>query len=142
MVVLGDIARENGLKMSLLERLERRYDEIGVALHLIHLDVNYRCHPMLTKFLADVVYKYPITSAVNCSTRTDCPCLFLCCHINSDVPSNASAMEIEAKAVISWLEKLESEAKVPKDKIFEDNICVVSSVRKQVDLAIVIMTID
>ncbi|XP_019848953.1 PREDICTED: uncharacterized protein LOC109580354 isoform X2 [Amphimedon queenslandica] len=133
-VVLGDIARENGLKMSLLERLERQYDEIGGTLPLIHLDVNYRCHPMLTQFLAEVVYKYPIKSAANCSTRTACPCLFHCCHINSDVPSNAIAMEIEAKAVISWLEKLESEAKIPKDKIFEDNICVVSSFRKQLNI--------
>ena len=142
MIVLGDIARDNGLKISLLERLERRYDEIGGECYLIHLDVNYRCHPMLTKFLSDVVYKYPIEPAVtDNSTKKGhfadvdaCPCFFYCCHVNSDVPSNVDAMEVEAKAVISWLEYLESEAKNIKEegKKSEDDICVVSSFKKQV----------
>ena len=128
--------------MSLLERLERRYDEIGGVLHLIHLDVNYRCHPMLTKFLADVVYKYPIKSADNYSKKEHlfdvavCPCFFYCCHINSDVPSDRHAMETEAKAVVSLLEEHEFQTEVPK---FDDNVCIVSSVRKQVSIVILII---
>ena len=155
MIVLGDIARDNGLKISLLERLERRYDEIGGECYLIHLDVNYRCHPMLTKFLSDVVYKYPIKSAAAESSPEGwffdaeaCPCLFYCCHIFEDVSeaatvaANLNAMEAEAKAAISWLEKLEPETKEPSEDnnegTLEDNVCIVSSFRKQVFYSITV----
>ena len=135
---MGDIARDNGLKISLLERLERRYDEIGGERYLIHLDVNYRCHPMLTKFLSDVVYKYPIKSSADHESLVKvCPCFFYYCHTISEVSEAATpslsvhAMEAEAKAVISWLKKLESQTKEFEIKN-ETDVCVVSSFRKQV----------
>ena len=60
MLVLGDIARDNGLKESLLERLERRYYDIQASDYVIHLDINYRCHPDIAQFLSKVIYKYPL----------------------------------------------------------------------------------
>lgn len=140
MVVLGDIAREYGLKTSLLERLERKYDEIGAVDNLVHLNINYRCHPNITKFLASTVYKYPITSALT-STKEHpkaikCPIFFYCSHINDDVSCDREVMKVEAKAVVEQVKRFfEKWPDSWKDSTLKD-VCIVSSVRTQVPLSV------
>ena len=141
MVVLGDLSRDNGLKMSLLERLEKRYDDIGpkALCYLIQLDINYRCHPVITRLLSNVIYKYPITSGLSPSKQhpkaKNCPYIFYCSDMTDDPTFDSKEfMKIEADAVINQLKTFFSAGKWPKSwKDFAlHDVCVMSSFRTQV----------
>ena len=130
-VVLGEEARQHGLKKSLLERLEERYEQIGRPLsqYIQRLGVNYRCHPILTSFLADVMYNYPIscgiTNFVIHPANPQSPCVFHCYDVNVNKKSSVSfeaLMELEADAIID---------QVSKYCTYRD-VCIISSNRNQV----------
>ena len=139
MVVLGDLSRGNGLKMSLLERLEKRYDEIGpkALCYLIQLDINYRCHPVITTLLSNVIYKYPIQSGLSPSKQhpkaKNCPCIFYFSDMTDNLTLDSEYfMKIEADAVINQLKIFFSAGKSWKDFDLND-VCVMSSFRTQVN---------
>ena len=136
------MARENGLKMSLLERLEKRYYEIesSVLFPLVQLDINYRCHPAITTLLSNVVYKYQIQSGLPPSKghaeANYCPCIFYCSDVTKDpsILDPLHSMHIEADAVVSQVKKFFSTGKWPnswKDFTLRD-VCIMSSFRTQV----------
>ena len=139
--MLGKEARRHGLKKSLLERLEDHYQQIGKPLsqYIQRLGVNYRCHPILTSFLADVMYSYPISCGI---TNTVChpsnpqsPCVFHCHSVNKKSSvSFEKLMEFEADAIINQVEKYFSQ--IPRSNgwrrcSFRD-VCIISSNRNQV----------
>ena len=127
------MARDNGLKVSLLERLEKKYNEIGPSAlcYLIKLDINYRCHPVVTSLLCDILYKYPLESNLSPSKQNlDCPCFFYCSTVTDDLTFDSrDLMDIEADAVVSRLKHYfrSSEQSTLKD------ICIMSSFRTQVN---------
>lgn len=104
--------------------------------HLVHLNVNYRCHPLLTKFLANTIYKYPIKSSKVTSTNlhpkaSKCPCFFHCCHLKSNTPATEEeVMAKEAEAVVGQIKEFFD--KWPEYHFSFDDVFVVSSARSQV----------
>ena len=127
------MARDNGLKVSLLERLEKKYDEIGSSAlcYCIKLYINYRCHPVVTSLLCDILYKYPLESSLSPSKQSlDCPCVFYCSTVTDDLTFDSSDfMDIEADAVVSQLKSCFQNWKQSTLK----DICIMSSFRTQVN---------
>ena len=61
--MLGDIALNNGLATSLLERLHIKYKEEmskGDNLPLITMATNFRCHPDILKLTGSLFYRIPL----------------------------------------------------------------------------------
>ena len=134
--------------MSLLERLEKRYDEIesSVLFPLVQLDINYRCNPAITTLLSNVVYKYQIQSGLPPSKghteANNCPCIFYCSDVTKDPSTldSSHSMHIEADAVLSQVKKFFSTGKWPnswKDFTLRD-VCVMSSFRTQVSVTFIV----
>ena len=108
LLVLGEEARENGLKYSIQERLENLYMSKDLAetaaSHIFHLNVNYRCHGKIMKILNNLFYKNEITSSpvnAKCHPMAPYPLLFLCSSLSGQMePWN------EARIVLNILQNL------------------------------------
>ena len=102
--MLGDEARENGLKLSLLERLQLLYDSIGGPAkdYSVTLSTNYRCHRDILAIPHQLFY-----SGLKCKARKSdphprapYPLLFVCSNLTSDVCSP----KIEAKVLLDQVD--------------------------------------
>ena len=140
MAVIGKMARENGLKVSLLERLEKRYEEIGANSHFIQLEISYRCHPSVTCLLSNVLYKYEIQSDIKEQAGAGSyPCFFYCSNVSNDSPTDMKLfMEIEANAVVSKLKEHFGSGGCTETSSLKD-VCIVSSFIAQVNHKFVIL---
>ena len=142
---MGEEAREHGLKKSLLERLEECYHKAGPPLsqHILPLQINYRCHPILTKLLSDVMYSYPVSCGVsNVFTHPanpQSPCVFHCysAEKQQSLPFERM-MELEAEAVIGQVSKYFEE--FPHSNGWKQcslrDVCIISSNRNMVCIII------
>ena len=87
LLVLGEEARDNGLKYSLLERLQILYNRIGGAAlkYICYLNTNYRCHKDIVKIPNKLFYKteFILTTYSDASAhphpQAGHPLLFVCC---------------------------------------------------------------
>lgn len=132
MLVLGEEARENGLKVSLLERLKAHYRAIGDKANYLqaNLTENYRCHKHILKFASEMFYK----SSVMQSSVTDTihslygfafPLVFVC---TSAEDINTYNKTVNKKEAVILMDMLSQNLK----HILEKKVCVMSSSRGQV----------
>ena len=131
--MLGEVARGNGLKCSLLERLQVLYNECGgqALNHMVSLNTNYRCHEDIMKIPNQLFYEDKIKPRpFNAHHHPDAvfPLIFVCSSLG---PTTDSKMEEQLVlqqamkfAVHSW----------PSDWGKRDltKICLVSASRTQV----------
>ena len=100
MLVLGDEARENGLAVSLLERLHGLYEKLREATrnHCVNLVTNYRCHQGILELAEKLFYKLPLNCKIpKSSAHPDAPypLLFFCSSIDDKAQSNTNKQEAE-----------------------------------------------
>ena len=109
--MLGKEARENGLKYSLLERLQILYKKCGdQALdHMVSLNTNYRCHPDIVNIPNQLFYKNEIKPCplnAHQHPAATFPLIFICSSINSTTDDELEAQlilqQVEKFAVHSW----------------------------------------
>ena len=96
MLVLGDEARENGLKYSLQERLQNLYRrQGGLALyHMVSLNTNYRCHKSIIQipnklFYESQIMSYPLKASPH--PLAEFPLLFVCSSLTHEVDREVEA---------------------------------------------------
>ena len=126
LLVLGDEARENGLKYSLLERLQILYEQYGgLALqHMVSLNTNYRCHSELVKIPNELFYNSQIKSCSRSSSSY--PLKFVCSSITSQ-----TNYEHEAILLLQQVWGFISNLPGYSDRDLR-NICMVMATRTQV----------
>ncbi len=103
-MVLGEEARDNGLKVSLLERLLKRYGTSPVALPLCaKLRTNYRCHRGILNLCSKLFYD----SSLKCHVPNDIahrscpfPLMFFCTSENEFAVGTISPPDKELEAVV------------------------------------------
>ena len=105
MLVLGEETRENGLKYSLLERLQGLYTmHGGLALeHMISLNTNYRCHKDLVEIPNKLFYDGKIKSHPKDAQPhplAPFPLIFVCSSLTTNVKA-----ELEAQLLLEQIEK-------------------------------------
>ena len=135
--MLGEEACNNDLGISLLERLEGRYNEIGDLTkgYVNVLTENYRNTEVIANFLGDLFYSTRIApkSKVRPHPNRKFPFVFYCCDVESveRVPLEPT-LEVEANAVIDQVQKcLRSWPKCWGKRNTED-VCVIAPTRSQV----------
>ena len=129
-------AHENGLAISLLERLENHYKSIGgPALSYCTVVVdNYRCNESITHFLSTVFYDQRINTQmfVDVHPRASFPFIFYCCDIDRAVRApQESAFEVEADAVLNQLDYYFHKSRRPR-KWSSCQLSVITPTRNQV----------
>lgn len=98
--MLGEETRENGFKLSLLERLQMKYEEIGQPAkdYLVTLSNNYRCHQDILAIPHQLFYSGLKSKALEADPhpKAPYPLLFIC----SNLTSNVCSPEIEAHILL------------------------------------------
>lgn len=128
MLVLGDEARENGLKYSLQQRLQVLYRKCGgkALEHLVFLNTNYRCHRDIVSFFNDLFfYKFkikmnPYIDSQNPQVKY--PLVFVCSSLTTTVDP-----EVEAELLLE-------QVKERQEGIDWQDICLTTATRTQVFL--------
>ena len=110
--MLGEEARENGLKYSLLERLQVLYDKYGdqASSHIVSLNTNYRCHKDIVEIPNQLFYENMIKCPQNAHhdhhPDATFPLLFVCSSVSSTTDDELEAQlilqQVEKFAVHSW----------------------------------------
>jgi hypothetical protein len=122
------------MKASLLERLTKLYDDIGACAYVIHLNVNYRCHPEIACLLSSTAYKYHIESYGSCSSPhpkfRDSPCYFFCSHIDNTNDPHSRPHMVEAAAVVQLLLEFSTNSSTTS----KSDVCIMSSFRTQLNV--------
>ena len=103
---MGEEARENGLKYSLLERLCHLYMSLGDAAleHMVTLRNNYRCHADIMQLPNRLFYGNTIEPhALDAQLHPDFqyPLVFVCSSLNYEVDC-----KLEAKIVLEQLQSV------------------------------------
>lgn len=135
--MLGKEAQKYGLSVSLLERLKQRYQSVGkMALpHLKKLDVNYRCHELVMRFLSDLFYNSSLLSrsSVHEHPKAHFPLVFCCSDTNEfAVPSTEPDFLPEIQALQQEIQRFfwpwPAHWGIPQ----LSDVCIISSIRPQV----------
>ena len=139
MLVLGDEAQENGLAVSLLERLHTLYGKLGEVAgdHCATLVTNYRCHHGILKLAEKLFYDLELKCNVPDSAAHSAapyPLLFYCSSIDDKVQSIDSTMnkqeaEITLKLAAEFAKEWPSASWGPVDL---SQMCFMSPTRSQV----------
>ena len=110
--MLGEEAREHGLKYSLLERLYDIYQSYGgyAQDYIVKLNVNYRCHQDIMKIPNKLFYDNKVNLQPACVQGqhpdaqalpdTPYPLVFLCTSMGSE-----SYADTEANELLKYLTK-------------------------------------
>ena len=139
LLVLGEIPREGGFAISLLERLEIHYNKMGenAAPYIVRLETNYRCHRDLLSLAEKLFYKSTLKSVVppeSTHPSAPFPLVFVCSALTPPKPSDNPINGPEARIIIEQLHKFAQGW--PKDywgmKVDPSQICVMSPSRTQV----------
>ncbi len=142
MLVLGEEAQENGLAVSLLERLQNHYQKLGEAAqqHCVTLVTNYRCHSGILKLAEELFYETPLhcwdqrEADGSAHPKAPFPLQFVCSSINDTTQSVSEATnEGEARIALQQAHNFAVSWPVegwgPKDLA---QICFISPTRSQV----------
>ncbi len=135
LLVLGDEAREHGLKYSLLERLQLLYEKCGgdALQYMWFLNTNYRCHKDIMKIPNELFYEStikPHTIEACVHHLAEYPLVFVCSSLTLSVNGHLEARilldSVKHFVVVNW----------PKSwgKKNLTRICLVTSTRTQVIL--------
>ena len=132
MLVLGEEARENGLKVSLLERLKALYQSIGdkANSHQASLMSNFRCHKLILEFASQMFYKSTVkpshvTSHIQSPHGFPFPLVFVCTSVKDIDNYDQSVNDREAMNLMDMLQQHLNENRGRQ-------VCVMSSSRAQV----------
>ena len=133
--MLGDEARQSGFKLSLLERLQEKYKEIGKPArdYLVSLSTNYRCHKDILAIPHKLFYSGLESKAQKADPhpKAPYPLLFIC----SNLTSNVCSPEIEAEVLLEQVKFFVQHW--PKNSSWGEyelnKIAVVTSTRPQVN---------
>lgn len=141
-LVLGKEARSCGLDDSLLTRLKKRYEKMGpiASTYVTNLNVNYRSHESLLKLPGLFYQPLQLQSSDRKSYwrhRGPAGYRFVCSdsrlvpeYINKDQQLVEACIVLEE--VLHYLEEMKNEQpRFPR-------ICIISSTRKQVKLAVML----
>jgi len=137
MLVLGDEAQENGLAVSLLERLHSRYRRLGKIAenHCATLVTNYRCHGGILE-LAGMFYNLALKCKIPPSSAHPAapyPLLFYCSSINDKVQLIDSTMnEQEAEIMLRLVAEFAKRWPNSWGKVDLSQLCFMSPTRSQV----------
>lgn len=104
--VLGQQAHENGLGISLLERLEHLYLRNGypATSYLNKLTDNYRSNKSIVHFLSSIFYDEQITTKlpIQLHHKTSFPFVFYCSDVDRVIRApQEDTFEVEANAVLA-----------------------------------------
>lgn len=110
LLVLGEEARENGLKYSLLERLEVLYKKCGgyALQHMVSLNTNYRCHEDIMKIPNELFYesRIKLNTAVSTHPQAKYALMFICSSLTSNVDQYLEAelvlQQIKTLLLLNW----------------------------------------
>ena len=107
MLVLGDMVREHGLNLSLLERLHQRYRDVTEfsMKHTASLLTNYRCHHALLSLPSYLFYDSALITAAKSATslhpKVRFPLHFICSSLVDDIQEiTDSKNELEASLLL------------------------------------------
>ena len=135
-LVLGDVAREYGLKYSVLERLHERYtSELYECseLHRMTLLTNYRCHHALLSLSSYLFYESALLTKAVASTFTHPRAgslSFICSSLDNKVKMvKKSSNKLEVTLILD--EVLKYIKNMPPECSIED-ICVMAATENQV----------
>ena len=119
LIVLGDIARKNGLGESILQRLTRIYRENGKdgMDHLMMLCTNHRSHVDLHCLLSNLFYK-------DCKfiSTEKYPLKFICSDLNSNAEELEPTDDYEVELILSEVKNINDPS----------NSCIMTSNMEQV----------
>ena len=109
LLVLGDKAQNNGLGISLLERLHDLYSKVPLSsTHSVTLLTNYRCHSGILMLPSSLYYE----STVLCKVPEDeahhlspFPLNFVCSDVSDDNKPTPGTNEVEADVLIKEVQK-------------------------------------
>ena len=135
--MLGNEAQENGLAVSLLERLHRLYGKLGEVAgdHCATLVTNYRCHRGILKLAEKLFYNLALKCKVPNSAAHPAapyPLLFCCSSIDDQVQSVESTMnKQDAQITLKLVEEFSKQR--PNASSFDvSQMCFMSPTRSQV----------
>lgn len=137
MLVLGEEAQENGLKASLLERLQSHYKMIGDKTVTLQasLQTNFRCHEHILSFASDLFYGSHVRTSHICKRiqpHPDFPYpLVFVCSSKKEISNYESSVN-EEEAVLLFNKLVELSTCLPDG--CKSNVCVLSSSRGQVGM--------
>lgn len=104
LLVLGDIARINGLGTSLLHRLSRLYHSDNAMRHSIMLCMNHRSHINLFNLSCKLFYKTVVlTTAVEAPPDA---LKFICSDISDRLGEVESTNDYEVQLILSEVDKV------------------------------------
>ena len=139
LLVLGEEAQENGLKGSLLERLQSHYKMAGdkAAVLKATLQTNFRCHECIVSFASRLFYGSSVRTSQKCKRIQPhpdfpYPLVFVCSSREEISSYESSVNEVEA----SLLLKKFMELSTCLQSATRSNICVLSSSRGQVGMCL------
>ena len=103
MLVLGDIPQKNGLALSLFQRLQLCYHDLGIA-NIATLSANYRCHRDILRLVGGLFYNNTLCWAANeqppsTHPKYNYPLVFICSDINDTSGDNEA--DIVVRTAIS-----------------------------------------
>ncbi|XP_019848923.1 PREDICTED: probable RNA helicase SDE3 [Amphimedon queenslandica] len=143
-LVLGEKSKEYGLAQSLLERLEKKYQEFAGKQqdfkYLKYLATNYRCCPEIVKFLSSTIYKYPIACAPEAYLNKQYPkirypLVFYWCNCNDTSSQDLKGlMEFVADAVVRQAQHYFSFWPHEWDHVKMRDVCIISPFRTQLNI--------
>ena len=116
--MIGEEAREHGLKYSLLERLYELYRSYGghAQDYIVKLNVNYRCHQDIMKIPNILFYDNKVNPQPACVQGlhpdaqalpdTPYPLVFLCTSMgnesHADIEANELLKYLQNKVITKW----------------------------------------
>lgn len=142
MLVLGDIAQKNGLGISLLQRLQLHYQNLGTVTTqcTITLSENYRCHSAILELVGGLFYDSQLSWAKNESEPLThrgykYPLAFVCSDFDRSPNMSKSSYLNEADTIVEKAIEIAKScpsgwAKPPMPHLFivspnEEQVCLV-----------------
>jgi len=136
--VFSSVARENGLGVSLMERLlqvyESGYDKKQLNYHRHSLLTNYRCHTSILMLASSLFYEFTLLSRSNSKAhpKAPFPLVFQCSSIEQDKQGDSSAEnENEARILLEKVLEFLKSWPVP-EKGSAPNVAVLAGTGDQV----------
>ena len=134
--VLGDKAIQNGLSVSLLERLHSKHENLPI----VTIATNFRCHPHILDVAGNLFYsaslKLPPANMYQPVYSWDLPCFkFTCYSIDDSIQEVVETInEEEVSVILNELKTLTDFRYWPKEYGWCDvsRICIISPSRRQV----------
>ena len=123
--MLGDIARDNGLKTSIFTRLLEFYNKY--ELPVAFLTTNYRCHEEIVHLARTLFYSQSLTPRADPEKipGLDKPIWFVCSSLKKTFPVDKETDKDEATALIKQLKTFFKPRQM-------NDVCIMATNRHQV----------